>query len=209
MSVTIVENNLKKKLRKVILWSASNFSFNLNNYCMFYHSHKPFFQALLLTFCVLVQARKIFFSLLTHCPKKNLNLRLKPEPVTATDDATVNVWFMFQIYVWVQKPPIPLQPWQTWFFYAEFRLFFMGQCILLFGFYLYYVHCTICTVLIFIDFYEFVNSMASIEFTLLHRKFSFAKEWHLLFSELILPLKDLKCSKTNFLNFLKTAHILV
>ena len=93
-------------------------------------------------------------------------------------------------------------------------IFLCGVQIIFYGtvyftFWLILVLCTICTVLIFIDFYEFVNSMASIEFTLLHRKFSFAKEWHLLFSELILLLKDLKCSKTNFLNFLKTAHILV
>ena len=40
-----------------------------------------------------------------QCPKNNLNLCVKTEPVTAGADATVNVWFLGQIYV-NKKPHI-------------------------------------------------------------------------------------------------------
>ena len=70
-----------------------------------------------------------------QCPKNNLNLCVKTEPVTAGADATVNVWFLGQIYVnkkpdirkqkpdiRKQKPDIrkqkarhlPLHPFQPW-----------------------------------------------------------------------------------------------
>ena len=34
-----------------------------------------------------------------HCPEYNLNLCIKPEPVTAGADAMVNIWFWFR-YIW-------------------------------------------------------------------------------------------------------------
>ena len=39
-----------------------------------------------------------------HCPKNNLNLRIKTDPVTVGTDITKSVWFLGQIYATTVKP---------------------------------------------------------------------------------------------------------
>ena len=68
-----------------------------------------------------------------HCPKNNLTLRIKTEPVTVGANATVYIWFLCQIYTifaYVFKSHIytvhsfKLRP--VWF--SRF-IIYLGQCI--------------------------------------------------------------------------------